>query len=165
MAQLIFYDTGHTYEVDGVKMDSVSEILRFLSKEEYDDINQYHLDNAAERGTAVHKACEALYKYGSVECTPDVEPYVMAFLQFLKDHKCDFTDIERPLADVERLYTRSAPTTTTQASFRPGQALTVTCKPTPTLCAITARRQAVLPTAQAGRQIQALPRCGRQRRI
>ena len=102
MAQLIFYDTGHTYEVDGVKMDSVSEILRFLSREEYDDINQYHLDNAAERGTAVHKACEALYKYGSVECTPDVEPYVMAFLQFLKDHKCNFTDIERPLADVER---------------------------------------------------------------
>ena len=102
MAQLIFYDTGHTYEVDGEKMDSVSEILRFLSKEEYDDINQYHLDNAAERGTAVHKACEALYKYGSVECTPDVEPYVMAFLQFLKDHKCNFTDIERPLADVER---------------------------------------------------------------
>ena len=102
MAQLIFYDTGHTYEVDGVKMDSVSEILRFLSREEYDDINQYHLDNAAERGTAVHAACEALYKYGSVECTPDVEPYVMAFLQFLKDHKCNFTDIERPLADVER---------------------------------------------------------------
>ena len=60
MAQLIFYDTGHTYEVDGTKMDSVSEILRFLSKEEYDDINQYHLDNAAERGTAVHKSCEAL---------------------------------------------------------------------------------------------------------
>lgn len=102
MAQLIFYDTGHTYEVDGVKMDSVSKILRFLSREEYDDINQYHLDNAAERGTAVHKACEALYKYGSVECTPDVEPYVMAFLQFLKDHKCNFTDIERPLADAER---------------------------------------------------------------
>jgi hypothetical protein len=102
MAQLIFYDTGHTYEVDGVKMDSVSEILRFLSREEYDDINQYHLDNAAERGTAVHKACEALYKYGSVECTPDVEPYVMAFLQFLKDHKCNFADIERPIADVER---------------------------------------------------------------
>ena len=102
MAQLIFYDTGHTYEVDGAKMDSVSEILRFLSREEYDDINQYHLDNAAERGTAVHKACEALYKYGSVECTPEVEPYVMAFLQFLKDHKCNFTDIERPLADTER---------------------------------------------------------------
>lgn len=102
MAQLIFYDNQHLYEVDGVKMDSVSEILRFLSREEYGDIDQYRLDNAASRGTAVHTACEVLYKYKTVECTPDIEPYVMAFLQFLKDHKCEFTDIEKPLADVER---------------------------------------------------------------
>jgi hypothetical protein len=101
MAQLIFYDNQHLYEVDGQKMDSVSEVLRFLSREEYGDIDQYRLDNAAERGTAVHTACEALYKYGRVECDPDIEPYVMAFLQFLKDHKCEFSDIEKPLADTE----------------------------------------------------------------
>jgi hypothetical protein len=101
MAVLIFYDNNHTYEVDGVKQDSISEILRFLSREEYEDINQYKLDNAAERGTAVHKACEVLYKYKEVECTAEIEPYVKAFLQFLKDHKCEFTDIERPLADTD----------------------------------------------------------------
>ena len=101
MAQLIFYDNKHLYEVDGVKMDSVSEVLRFLSREVYDDINQYTLDNAANRGTAVHTACEVLYKYRQVECTHDIEPYVMAFLQFLKDHKCEFTDIEKPLADTD----------------------------------------------------------------
>lgn len=101
MAQLIFYDNGHIYEVDGAKMDSVSEVLRFLSREEYDDINQYKLDNAASRGTAVHTACEVLYKYKTVECSDEVQPYVMAFVQFLKDHKCEFTDIERPLADIE----------------------------------------------------------------
>ena len=102
MAQLIFYDNSHTYEVDGVKMDSVSEILRFLSREEYGDIDQFRLDNAAGRGTAVHTACEVLYKYKTVECAPDIEPYVMAFIQFLKDHKCEFNDIEKALADVER---------------------------------------------------------------
>ena len=102
MAQLVFYDNNHTYEVDGVKMDSVSEILRFLSREEYGDINQFRLDNAAERGSAVHTACEVLYKYKTVECTPDSEPYVMAFVQFLKDHACEFTDIERSFADIER---------------------------------------------------------------
>lgn len=99
IAQLIFYDNEHLYEVDGERCDSVSEILRFLSREEYDDINQYKLDNAAERGTAVHKACEALYKYGNIECTTDVEPYVRAFLKFLHEHKCEFADIEKPLAD------------------------------------------------------------------
>jgi len=99
MAQLVFYQQDHIYEVDGVKQDSVSEVLRFLSREEYDDINQYKLDNAAERGTAVHKACEVLYKYKTAECAPDIVPYVQAFVQFLKDHKCDFTDIEKALAD------------------------------------------------------------------
>ena len=77
------------------KMSSVSEVLRFLSREAYDDINQYCLNNAAgaaQPSTGLVK----LYKYKTVECAPDVEPYVMAFLQFLKDHKCDFTDIERP---------------------------------------------------------------------
>jgi hypothetical protein len=101
MAQLIFYDNDHIYEVDGVRMDSVSQVTRFLSREAYEDINQYKLDNAADRGTAVHTACEVLYKYRKVECTPDIEPYVMAFVQFQKDHKCEFTDIEKPLADVE----------------------------------------------------------------
>ena len=99
MAKLLFYDNDHSYEVDGEKMDSVSEILRFLSKEEYGDVEQYRLDNAAERGHAVHTACEALYKYKSVECDPDIEPYVTAFIQFLKEHPSDFAAIEKPLAD------------------------------------------------------------------
>ena len=101
MATRLFYDNDHTYEVDGVKQDSVSEVLRFLSKEEYSDIAQYRLDNAAARGTAAHAACEALYKYKTVECDAEIEPYVMAFVQFLKDHKCSFADIEKPLADTE----------------------------------------------------------------
>ena len=84
-----------------MKQDSVSEVLRFLSREEYSDINQYKLDNAADRGTAVHTACEVLYKYKTVECAPDIEPYVMAFVQFLKDHVCEFNDIEKPLADTD----------------------------------------------------------------
>ena len=101
MAKLLFYDNDHTYEADGVKQSSVSEILRFLSKEEYGDVEQYRLDHAAQRGTAVHTACEVLYKYKKVECDPDIEPYVLAFVQFLKDRKCSFTDIEKPLADTE----------------------------------------------------------------
>lgn len=97
----MFFDNNHTYEVDGVKQASVSEVLRFLAREAYDDIDQYRLDNAADRGTAVHTACEVLYKYKRVECTPDIEPYVRAFVQFLKDHRCEFTDIEKPMADTE----------------------------------------------------------------
>ena len=56
MARLIFYDAEHEYTVDGVKYPSVSEILRFISREIYDDTNQYALDHAADLGTSVHKA-------------------------------------------------------------------------------------------------------------
>ena len=37
MAQLIFYDNEHLYEVDGVRMDSVSQVIRFLSREAYEE--------------------------------------------------------------------------------------------------------------------------------
>lgn len=98
MAQILFYYDKHEYVVNGEKYDSVSEVLRFLSKEIYDDVNQYTLDNAAKRGTDVHSACEALYKYKKVECDPSIEGYVRAFLRFLNEHECDFTEIEKPIA-------------------------------------------------------------------
>lgn len=98
MAQILFYDEKHEYVVDGERYASVSEVLRFLSKEIYADINQYTLDNAAQRGTDVHRACEALYKYKKVECDLAIEGYVKAFLNFLNEHECNFTEIEKPVA-------------------------------------------------------------------
>ena len=50
MGKLIFYDDKHVYEVDGKPLPSVSEVIRFLSKEEYQDVAHYTLDNASERG-------------------------------------------------------------------------------------------------------------------
>ena len=74
MSRLIFYDEGHEYQVDGERVPSVSEVLRFISREVYGDVNQYTLDNAADRGTRIHKACELLDKYGKVECDEDIAP-------------------------------------------------------------------------------------------
>ena len=97
MAQLLFYEQGHVYEVDGVKLPSVSEIIRFLSREEYSDINQYTLDNAAERGTAIHKATEAIDKYGKVEIEDGYVPYLQAYIKFLKEHNVNWVDIEKSM--------------------------------------------------------------------
>lgn len=94
MARLIFNEDDHEYRVDGVVYPSVSEILRFISQEVYDNINQRTLDNAADRGSRVHAACEVLDKYRKVEYDDDLEPYMQAYVAFLKEHKPAWKGIE-----------------------------------------------------------------------
>lgn len=98
MAQLMFYDKGHIYELDGVAIPSVSEILRFMSREEYADINQYTLDNAADRGKAVHKACEEFLSSGECEVDIQYAGYMNAFVKFTQDKHCECLHSEIPLA-------------------------------------------------------------------
>lgn len=104
MANLIFYDQGHTYELDGEKIPSVSELTRFISREIYGTVSQYTLDNAAQRGTTVHKLCEALDKYGRIECPEDVSGYVMGYVSFIREHGPEWTYIEKPLYHPDKLY-------------------------------------------------------------
>lgn len=94
MANLIFYDETHRYTVDGEEVPSVSELTRFISKEIYGEISQSILDSAASRGTAVHKAAEALDKYGRVEVSDESLPYIKAYLSFLKEKKPEWEKIE-----------------------------------------------------------------------
>lgn len=94
MAQLLFFDTNHKYELDGEQLPSVSELCRFISREIYGDVSQYNLDRAAERGTAVHKATEALDKYGKIDVEDGILPYVQAYIKFRKEHVVDWEKIE-----------------------------------------------------------------------
>lgn len=105
MARLIFFDDTHTYTVDGEEYPSVSEISRFASREIYGEVNQFNLDNACNRGSAVHKATEILDKYGSVECAEDIENYIRAYVSFRKDFGVkDYAYIEKPLANENLKY-------------------------------------------------------------
>ena len=104
MAQLLFFDEKHSYTVDGVELPAVSSILRFLSREVYSDINQYTLDAAARRGTAVHEACEMLDKYRRVECDDEYAPYLQAYIAFLKDYNVSWVDIEKRMFHKDKMY-------------------------------------------------------------
>lgn len=104
MAKLLFFDTEHRYTLDGEELPSVSEITRFISREIYGDIGQFNLDRAAERGTAVHKATEILDKYGKVEITEDIEPYIKAYVAFRKEHECEWKYIERQSYEPAKRY-------------------------------------------------------------
>lgn len=104
MANLVFFDSSHTYEIDGEEIPSVSELTRFISREVYGDVSQFHLDNAGERGRAVHKALEVLDKYGEVECAEDIAPHIKAYLQFRKDHVVEWKYIEKPICSPDKRY-------------------------------------------------------------
>ena len=105
MAQLLmFHDLTHTYEVDGETLPSVSEIIRFISREVYGSVTQYTLDNACDRGKKVHKFCENLDKFGTVDCDEDLAAYVEAYMNFLKDHTVEWSIIEQSMYHKEQLY-------------------------------------------------------------
>lgn len=104
MSQLIFFDEGHIYELDGERIPSVSEITRFLAREIYGDVQQFRLDRAAERGTKIHKLTEALDKYGEIDADAESLPYIQAYLKFRQEHDVQWEEIEKPRYHPEKLY-------------------------------------------------------------
>jgi hypothetical protein len=104
MANLLFLDEGHRYIVNGEEVPSVSELCRFISREVYGDIAQFRLDNAAERGTKIHKACEVLDKYGTAEVGNDILPYLQAYVAFRKEHGVKWDKIEFQTYHPTRVY-------------------------------------------------------------
>lgn len=90
-----FDEEKHEYRVGRVKVPSVSEILAPLSAMRYGDLNPAMLQAAANRGTAIHKACEEI-DYGlEPDEDPETEPYLDAYRQFLIDHDVQWDMIER----------------------------------------------------------------------
>lgn len=104
MATLLFFDQDHRYTLDGEELPSVSELCRFLSREIYGDVAQWRLDQAADRGAAVHKATEALDKYGKVDVQDGILPYLQAYLLFRREHPSEWQKIEYASHHPERKY-------------------------------------------------------------
>lgn len=55
---LEYFDDTHTYLYDGLMLPSVTQILSVKYKNDYASVPTAVLNNAAKRGTAVHKAIE-----------------------------------------------------------------------------------------------------------
>lgn len=97
MPELVFYEKGHVYMLDGVELPSVSELCRFLTREVYKDAPRWAMEAAAERGTAVHKAAQQLDTAGTCEIEEEYLPYLRAYKAFLKAHKVEWSLIESPM--------------------------------------------------------------------
>ena len=90
---LEYFDETHTYLYDGLMLPSVSQILGMKYKNEYSNVQPAVLNNAAQRGTAVHKAIENFNVSGYDDGSEAVRNF--KFLQ--KQYGFEVLDSELPL--------------------------------------------------------------------
>lgn len=92
---ITFNESEHEYRIDGERVPSVTELLRPLTAAQYNAINPEVLRQAAERGTEVHEACEAIdYGLDPEDPSRDTWGYIEAYQQFLYDHDVEWFGIE-----------------------------------------------------------------------
>ena len=97
MPDLLFLEKTHTYLLSGRPVPCVSDLCRFLSREIYSQTPPWMLEQAAERGTAVHAATEELDKTGAASVEECYAPYLLAYAAFLRDHTPQWLLTEKPL--------------------------------------------------------------------
>jgi len=85
--ELTFDETSHIYRLDGDVIPSVSEIMTPLSTAKYKGISDRTLNNAANKGSAVHDAIEFWIKYGVVDIEKEHAGYFNAFLRWWEKEK------------------------------------------------------------------------------
>ncbi|MGM9627279.1 MAG: hypothetical protein ACI3V4_04200 [Faecousia sp.] len=96
MDDLTYIDDGHIYELDGERIPCVSDLCRFISREVYKDAPSWQLEAAADRGTKVHAATEAMDRAGVAEIEDEYLPYLEAYASFLREHDVTWELIEYP---------------------------------------------------------------------
>ena len=90
---LEFFPETHTYLYDGLMLQSVTQILGVKYKNDYASVPPAVLDNAAKRGTAVHKAIENYNNSGYDDGSEEVRNF--KFLQ--KQYGFEVLDSELPI--------------------------------------------------------------------
>lgn len=90
---LEYFDDTHTYLYDGLMLPSVTQILGAKYKNDYASVPPAVLNNAAQRGTAVHKAIENFNVSGYDDGSEAVRNF--KFLQ--KQYGFEVLDSELPI--------------------------------------------------------------------
>lgn len=82
--------------LDGQRLPCVSDLCRFLHREIYKDAPLWQMEAAADRGTKVHAATEALDRTGQAEIEDEYLPYLQAYAAFRREHDVQWELIEHP---------------------------------------------------------------------
>ena len=88
--QLLFEEESHTYTLrrEGfadIILPSVTQIMEPLERKAYGDISPITLENAADRGTRLHRSVEQFLKYGFRNVDNDCTGYFNGFMRFISD--------------------------------------------------------------------------------
>ena len=86
-ASIDFDEEQHIYRLRGVRLPSVTQLMKPMSLMAYDGISDGALMQAADRGTRAHEQVSNYVLYGVEESDEDTEPYVSAFMDFMRDFK------------------------------------------------------------------------------
>lgn len=101
MSKVQFDEATHTYTLDGVKLPSVTHIIRYLAVDKASSADPNMAMIARERGSAVHEAT-VMYDYsGEIpdDFPAEYAPYLEAYVQFVRDYQPKWELIEHPMAD------------------------------------------------------------------
>lgn len=104
MADLEFLEKGHIYMLGGQRIPCVSDLCRFLHREIYRDTPPWQMEYAADRGTAVHAATQALDTAGAAQISGEYAPYLQGYSRFLHEHTPQWELIEHPMYHPTDLY-------------------------------------------------------------
>lgn len=104
MIDFQFKEQGHVYTLNGEPIPCVSDLCRFLHREIYGEAPTWAMEQAAERGTAIHAATEALDMAGTAEISEEYLPYLQAYKAFLLDYRPSWDLIEEPMYHPDHLY-------------------------------------------------------------
>lgn len=106
--ELHFDEDKHLYTLDkqGVTLElpSVTQILRFVSREIYEGIPLRNMEHAADRGTRVHAAIEMLDGYIPVETDEEIMPYILAYEAWEREYGFKTVASEYRIYHRTRLY-------------------------------------------------------------
>lgn len=102
--KLQFDSETHTYRFNGAIVPSVTTILSDVGLYDFSNVPEETLKYAADRGTAVHLACE-YHDKGILDTVPDViRPYFDQYLAFLNDMDVEIVEIEKRVFCEKFLY-------------------------------------------------------------
>lgn len=94
MNDLEFKEETHQYFYRGLNIPSVTQIIGASNLRGLDNIPISILENASERGTAVHQAIEFFNKYNFANVNDEYKGYFEAYKKWHNDKSCFFSKIQ-----------------------------------------------------------------------